>query len=62
MNAPSKLARGCPQKGGWLKTVVILDDDTHAEVRAGAIANACSFAAQVRMLVEVGLETLKGEV
>ena len=44
-----------------LKIVVLLDDETFGEVKAGALTNRCSFAAQARMLIEVGLETLKLE-
>jgi hypothetical protein len=59
--APAKVAAGMKQ-GEWRKTVMILDQETHDEVADGARDNGCSFAAQARMLIEVGLETLKGEV
>jgi hypothetical protein len=41
-----------------LKVVILLDEDTFEDVAKGAIANRCSFAAQARMLIEVGLEEL----
>ena len=56
-------ARGCKRhKGSMLKIVVLLDDETFDEVKSGALANQCSFAAQARMLIEVGLETIKEEL
>lgn len=42
------------------KVVILLDDETFEEVAAGALGR-CSFAAQARMLIEVGLETLKAD-
>lgn len=56
--APAHVATGMRQ-GEWRKTVILLDQETHDEVADGARANGCSFAAQARMLIEVGLETLK---
>lgn len=50
---------GCRHRGGDLRVIVSFDDETFAEVNAGAQANNCSFSSQVRMLIEVGLETLK---
>lgn len=50
---------GCRHKGGDLRVIVAFDDDTFAEINEGARANDCSFSAQARMLIEVGLETLK---
>jgi hypothetical protein len=55
------VARGNPYREGSRKTVVILDDDTFGEVRQRAVANGCSFAAEARMLIEVGLEALKAD-
>ena len=54
-------ARGHKHRGKstMLKTVILLDDETFSDVRDGALRNSCSFAAQARMLIEVGLETLK---
>jgi hypothetical protein len=60
--APAMVARGCRKHSaakGYLKVVILLDDETFGEVVAGATENQCSFAAQARMLIEVGLETLK---
>lgn len=61
MSAP--IARGHPHRGKdtFRKTVILLDDETFGDVRSGAVANGCSFAAQARMLIEVGLETLKAD-
>ena len=49
---------GCRHRGD-LRVIVSFDDDTFAEINEGAKANDCSFSSQVRMLIEVGLETLK---
>jgi hypothetical protein len=49
------------KQGDWRKTVMLLDQETHDEVAEGARENGCSFAAQARMLIEVGLETLKAD-
>lgn len=63
MKAPSNLATGtCRTCTGMVKIAITLDEDTFAEVRVGAAQNDCSFAAQARMLIEVGLETLKEPV
>ena len=61
MSAPNTIAKGHPHRGSCLscKAVIVLDNDTFAEVRAGAVKNQCSWAAQARMLIEVGLETMK---
>lgn len=59
------IARGCRKhqaSKGMLKVVILLDDETFEDVSRGAGANKCSFAAQARMLIEVGLETLKLDV
>lgn len=40
-----------------LVTCCSFDPDTHAEIRARAIRERTSFAEQVRLLVEWGLET-----
>jgi hypothetical protein len=60
VRAPDKVAVGV-KEGYWRKTVILLDDETHADVVSGAQSNHCSFAAQARMLIEVGLEALKTE-
>jgi hypothetical protein len=61
--SPDAVAKGHKRTSGceYRKTVITLDDETFDEIRAGAIANKCSFAAQARMLIEVGLETLRLE-
>jgi hypothetical protein len=50
---------GCRHHTGDLRVIVSFDDDTFAEINEGARINDCSFSSQVRMLIEVGLETLK---
>lgn len=56
------MARGVLRDGTDLRRIVIsMDTETFEEVAAGAAANDCSFTAQARMLIEVGLETLKAE-
>jgi hypothetical protein len=52
---------GCRHRNGDLRVIVSFDDDTFAEVNASAKDNDCSFSSQVRMLIEIGLETLKME-
>ena len=52
---------GCRHRNGDLRVIVSFDDDTFAEINEGAKASDCSFSSQVRMLIEVGLETLKQE-
>ena len=59
---PTSATGQCRTSGGLVRTQVPLDEETFAEVRSGAVENRCSFAAQARMLIEVGLETLKGGV
>lgn len=61
--SPDAVAKGHrdPRRGEYRRIVISMDDDTFEEVRAGAIVNRCSFTAQARMLIEVGLETLKME-
>lgn len=58
---PSRLARGHPYGTGTRKVVILLDDETFAEVRDRAADRRCSFAAAARMLIEVGIETLKAD-
>ena len=56
------LAQGVLRHGTDLRRIVIsMDSETFADVREGAARNKCSFTAQARMLIEVGLETLKIE-
>ena len=42
-----------------IKTCVSLDPEMHAEIRARAVAHGTSFAEQVRLLCEWGLEDTK---
>lgn len=59
---PDHIARGVRLGDTDLRRVIIsMDTDTFEEVYAGAVANKCSFAAQARMLIEVGLETIKAD-
>lgn len=54
------MANGFKRHNSDLRRIVIsMDEETFLEVAEGAKANECSFAAQARMLIEVGLETLK---
>ncbi len=53
---------GCRHRGGDLRVIVSFDDDTFTEINDGARKNDCSFSSQVRMLIEVGLETIKAEI
>ena len=53
---------GCRHRNGDLRVIVSFDDDTFAEINEGAKANDCSFSSQVRMLIEIGIETLKEEL
>ena len=54
-----KSPSGSRTKTGDLRIHVAFDDVTFEEVNEGARKSNCSFSSQVRMLVEVGLETLK---
>lgn len=56
---PDRVARGHARGELQRKCVVLLDDETFNEVRARAIAAKTSWAAEVRSLIEVGLETMK---
>lgn len=52
------VAKGERRRGGmWVRAHVELDDETFAEVRAGAIREGVSLGARIRELVEWGLET-----
>lgn len=46
-------------KTDLLRIVISLDDETFGEIRARAEKQGCSFAAEARLLIEIGLETLK---
>lgn len=51
------LARGCRSgPKGMLKSVCLFDEDTHDLIRSLAAKHGVSFAEQVRILVEWGLE------
>lgn len=56
---PGHIAKGHAWAGDSRKVVILLDEETFAEVRERALAAESSFAAQARMLIEVGLEELK---
>lgn len=56
---PTAPAKGCP-KGDLLKTVILLDPETHEQVRQMAIRDQTSFASAARMLIEWGLEAEMG--
>ncbi len=51
------VAKGERRRGMWDRAHVELDDETFAEVRAGAIREGISLGARIRELVEWGLET-----
>jgi hypothetical protein len=53
---PAFGSRKHSSSAGMLKTVILLDEDTHSEVRRLAIRNSRSFAEQARILIEFGLE------
>lgn len=48
-------------KSGNLRVVVYMDDETYAEIDASAREAGCALSSQARMLIEIGLETLKIE-
>lgn len=54
-------AVGVPTPYGERQAVCAFDDDTFAEIRALAAKSGISFRAQVRLLVEFGLEDVKAE-
>lgn len=54
------IARGCRHKGR-LGFICYFDDDTAEQIRARAIGYGTSFAEQVRLLVEWGLEDAKDQ-
>lgn len=56
---PRPPAIGSPHGCSQRKTVVLLDNDTHAEIRAIAMEKNRSFAWILRLLIELGLETRK---
>jgi hypothetical protein len=54
--APNMVAKGQPD-GAMLKTVIILHPEVHAQIAEIAKRERTSFAEQVRILVEIGLES-----
>lgn len=56
MNPNREPARGVPGRSGTVQVCVAFDVDTFEEIRARANAEKTSFAAQVRLLCEWGLE------
>lgn len=52
------MADGVAQ-GEMRRVVVSLDDETFEQVKRRAVLAGHSFAAEVRLLVEMGLETMK---
>lgn len=57
LNRP--IARGIPLPSGELQIICAFDEDTFAEVRNLAERANISFRAQIRLLVEFGLEDVK---
>lgn len=51
-----KIARGLAH-GVWRRVVIALDDETFSQVRRRAVTAGHSFAEEIRVLVELGLET-----
>lgn len=58
---PARVARGHAKGEVNRKCVILLDNETFDEVRERAIASKTSFAAEARVLIEIGLETMKEE-
>jgi hypothetical protein len=52
-------ARASDMKGA-VRVNIALDEETFGEVRDGAVAAGCSFAAQARLLIALGLEAAEG--
>lgn len=46
---------------GEVRLVTYMDEETYQDIDAAAKANNCSLSAQTRVLIEIGLETLKLE-
>lgn len=61
-NLRRPVAKGVSLPGGELQIVCAFDADTFAEIRRLAAKSKHSFRAQVRLLVEFGLEDIKGEI
>jgi hypothetical protein len=61
-HSPDRVAHGSQDSmnGSTMrKVVVLLDEKTFEEVATGARRQGCSFAAQARVLIAAGLETMK---
>ena len=58
-NLRRQAARGVATPTGEMQAVCAFDPDTFAEIRALAVLARISFRAQVRLLVEFGLEDIK---
>jgi hypothetical protein len=58
-NLRRQAARGVATPAGEVQAVCAFDPDTFAEIRALAVRAKISFRAQVRLLVEFGLEDIK---
>lgn len=54
-----RVAKGVTDRRVARRVVIAFDDETFATIRQRAIAAETSFAEQVRLLVEWGLETEK---
>lgn len=56
--SPEIVAKGVrgSQRGTFLRTVVALDPEVHEQIATLARGNNTSFAEQVRILVELGLD------
>jgi hypothetical protein len=60
-NLRRPIAAGVPLPSGERQVICAFDVDTFAEIRELAARSKISFRAQVRLLVEFGLEDLKAE-
>lgn len=58
-NLSRQAARGVATPAGEIQVVCAFDADTFAEIRDLAVRSRISFRAQVRLLVEFGLEDVK---
>jgi len=58
-NLCRQAARGVATPAGEVQVVCAFDPETFAEIREMAVRTRTSFRAQVRLLVEFGLEDIK---
>lgn len=56
----TRSAQGYRRNETERRIVIGFDDETFAEIKQRAVKSRTSFAAEVRLLVETGLETVKG--